>query len=78
MDILATLLDGPKLPTRISQACNLNYDSFLKWANILESNGLITKTTLEGREAYSLTPAGQQVYRDYRSLMERLRAPRFL
>jgi len=78
MDIVADLLDGPKLPTRISQACNLNHDSFLKWAKILESNRLITKVTLEGREAYSLTPAGQQAYREYRSLMEKLRAPRFL
>ena len=72
VDILAALLEGPKIPTRIAQNCNLNYLNFEMWIKILESRGLVTKSSDRGHETYSLTSDGQQVYQDYKKLMERL------
>jgi predicted transcriptional regulator len=73
MDILADLLEGPKIPTRIAQACNLSYDHFLRWVNILDSRGLVRKSLDQGHEVYVLTPDGQQVYQDFQKVMSRLR-----
>lgn len=73
MDILAALLDGPKLPTRLAQLCNLSYDNFVKFAGRLESRGLVKRSLEQGHEFYSVTPDGIQVHQDYRKLMERLR-----
>jgi len=73
MDILASLLEGPKLPTRIAQACNLSYDNFVKWADFLESRKLVIRSSQQGHEIYSLTPDGHQIYQDFRKVMDRLR-----
>jgi predicted transcriptional regulator len=73
MDILADLLEGPKIPTRIAQACNLSYDNFLKWANILESRGLVSRSAGQSHEVYVLTSDGQRVYQDFKKVMDRLR-----
>ena len=72
VDILAALLEGPNIPTRIAQACNLNYRNFVIWANILESKGLVHRSLDQGHEVYSLTSDGHQVYQDYKKLMEKL------
>jgi predicted transcriptional regulator len=73
MDILAALLEGPKLPTRIAQACNLNYENFVKWVELLESKNLVSRSSEQGHGIYSLTPDGYQVLQDFRKVIERLR-----
>ncbi len=73
MDIIAALLDGPKLPTRLAQLCNLSYDNFVKFASRLEASGLVKKSLQQAHEFYSVTPDGIQVHQDYRKVKERLR-----
>jgi len=73
MDILGAVLDGPKLPTRLAQLCNLSYDNFVKFAGRLESRGLVRRSLEQGHELYSVTPDGIQTHRDYVKLIDRVR-----
>ena len=73
MDILAALLDGPKLPTRLAQICNLSYDNFTKFASVLQSRNLVRKSLDQCHEVYSINPDGIQLQQDYRKVSERLR-----
>jgi len=72
MDILGNLLDGPKGPTRLTQACNLTFDTMTKFVGILAVRGFVQTTTENGHEVYSTTPAGVEIYRQYRKFWEAL------
>ena len=74
MDILTALLDGPNIPTRMAQICNLSYDNFVKFAKMLEAKGLVERKTEQGHEFYSLTPAGFQQQQEFRKVIERFGA----
>jgi len=66
LDILAALLEGPKLPTRLAQTCNLSYDNFVKFAPILESKKLVERKPEEGHELYALTVEGFKLHEEFR------------
>jgi len=65
MEILALLLDGPKGPSRLSQALGLNFNKFLEFSAYLESKRVIRKEVQEGHDLYFVTPEGVAVYRGW-------------
>lgn len=65
MEILALLLDGPKGPSRLSQALGLNFNKFLEFATFLESKRFVRKEMEEGHEVYYVTPDGAEVYHEW-------------
>jgi len=58
MEILHALRDGPLLPNRLSQVCNLNYQRAVEMLDHLEKKGLVSRTPEGGHELFSLTPDG--------------------
>ena len=72
MDILGNLLEGPKGPTRLSQACNLTFDTMIKFIGILAQRGFIRVSTEDGHDLYSISPDGAEVFRQYRKFWETL------
>lgn len=70
MDILGNLLDGPKGPTRLAQACNLDFETMSKFVAILLQRGLVSSIIEENRERFSITQAGVQIHRQYRGFWE--------
>lgn len=75
LDILTALLEGPKVPTRLAQACNLSYDNFVRFVSTLEAKGLVQKRPGEGRELYAITPDGFALQGEFRRNLERLGQP---
>ena len=65
MEILSLLLDGPRGPTRLSQALGLNFNKFLEFADFLESKHFLRRDNQEGHELYFVTPKGMEVYRKW-------------
>lgn len=72
MQMLRLLLDSPKGPTSLQQGLGLNYPKFVETAKLLESKELIRKDTEGEREVYRITPAGAQLHREWRSVVETL------
>lgn len=65
MELLHALRDGPLIPNRLSQLCNMNYQRMKEMLDHLENKGLITRTVQEGHEMYGLTPDGLKVSMNY-------------
>jgi predicted transcriptional regulator len=74
LDILAALLDGPKIPTRLAQTANLSYDNLVRFATILESNKLVERKPAEGHELYFITLEGLRLHEEFRKNLLRLGA----
>ncbi len=72
LDILTALLDGPKMPTRLAQTCNLSYDNFVKFATKLESNKLVERKPEEGHELYAITVEGFKLQEEFRKNLLKL------
>jgi predicted transcriptional regulator len=75
MDILGTLLEGPKGPTRLAQSSNLTFDTMTKFVGILIDRGLVTASHVESHETFSITDTGAKMYREYRRFWETLYPP---
>jgi predicted transcriptional regulator len=72
MEILATLISGPRGPTRLAQACNLNYARMERFAKPLLEKGLIRLVRVEGQEGFAVTDEGYRVYNDWLEVWRRL------
>lgn len=72
MEILDLLLDGPKGPSRLSQAMGLNFYKFLEFASFLKSKQLIRSEDQEGHEMYFITPQGNELNQDWKRVWNRL------
>lgn len=72
LDILTALLDGPKMPTRLAQTCNLSYDNFVKFAAILETKKLLERKPEEGHELLAITAEGFKLQEEFRKSLLRL------
>jgi predicted transcriptional regulator len=72
LDILTALLDGPKMPTRLAQTCNLSYDNLVRFATILESKKLVERKPEEGHELYAVTVEGFKLQEEFRKNLLRL------
>jgi predicted transcriptional regulator len=72
MEILDLLLDGPKGPSRLSQAMGLNFYKFLEFASFLKEKNLITSHEQEGHELYFITQEGAELNRDWKKVWSKL------
>ncbi len=75
LEILNILTEGPKGPTRLAQAANLNYAVMMKYLAPLEGNGLVAKSVKDERELYSLTPEGLRFRSEWNRFFGGLKVP---
>ena len=61
MDVLGNLLDGPKGPTRLAQACNLTFDTMSKAVTTLIARNFVQLSVKDGHDSYSITPSGVEI-----------------
>ena len=73
MDILATLRDGPRPPTRIAQAANIHYPRLVEHLALLENSKLVARRTEEGRELFGITQDGLRTLEEWQRIDNRLR-----
>jgi predicted transcriptional regulator len=72
MEILDLLLDGPKGPSRLSQAMGLNFYKFLEFASFLKTKELIRSEEQDGHELYFITQQGVQLNQDWKRVWNKL------
>ena len=72
MQILESLFASPKGPTRLAQACNVNYGRVSRFIEALLEKGLIRKEVVDEQEAYAITDEGYKVYRDWLEVWRRI------
>ncbi len=72
MGILAVLCEGVRIPTRLAQACNINYVRLGEYLTPLETKGLIRKEMREGHEVYAISELGLRLYQDWENIWQRL------
>ena len=72
IDILANLIEGPRGPTKLAQACNINYVRLASFTDRLLEKGLIRKETVDQQEVLAATEQGYEVYRNWSELRKRL------
>ncbi len=72
MEILASLCSSPKGPTRLAQACNLNYGRIDGFTDALKEKGLVTTRTVDGQEVLAITDQGYSVYKEWLEIWRKL------
>ncbi len=72
MEILASLFEGPKGPTRLAQACNVNYGRIGNFTEPLLQKGLIRSETKEGQEIFAITGEGYALYKEWLEIWRKL------
>lgn len=72
MAILAALFDGPRVPTQLAQACNVNFARIGEFLRTLEERGLIRSSFREGHDVYAITDDGFRLYHDWLKVWSRL------
>ena len=70
MEILGALAEGPRLPTKLAQTCNINYARLGEFTGPLEGMGYIRKELVDGHEVFTVTGEGLKIQEEF----ERLRA----
>jgi predicted transcriptional regulator len=74
-DILMNLQQGPLFPTRLAQACNLNFAALMKHLEALEQGQLVARTVQEGHEMISATRAGWEWVEGWKLLWNKVKVP---
>jgi predicted transcriptional regulator len=72
METLDLLLEGPKGPSRLSQAMGLNFYKFLEFASFLRTKGLVRSELQDGHEVYFITQQGADLNADWKKVWSRL------
>jgi predicted transcriptional regulator len=72
MQILESLFASPKGPTRLAQACNVNYGRIAGFIEGLVKKGLVRRDIIEGQETFVITDDGYMVYRDWLEVWRRV------
>lgn len=72
MEILASLFEAPRGPTRLAQACNVNYGRLENFTKPLLEKELIRSAIVDGQETLSITDAGYAVYREWLEIWRKL------
>lgn len=72
MEILAVLFDGPRGPTRLAQACNLNYARLDSFTKALLEKSLIESSVAGGQEILSITQPGFELYKAWLEIWRKL------
>ena len=72
MEILSSLIAEPMGPTRLAQACNVNYGRIAGFTGPLLEKGLIRTEVRDGQEVFAVTDEGYRVYADWVEIWRRL------
>ncbi len=72
MEILAALFEESRGPTRLAQACNVNYGRIENFTRPLEEKGLIRRETSGGQEVFVVTDSGYRLYLEWLDVWKRL------
>ncbi len=72
MELLELLIREPRGPTRLAQAANLNYQRCEEILNNFLAKQLALKSIGEGRERYTATPKGVEVFMRWERFYEEL------
>ncbi|HZW84383.1 MAG TPA: winged helix-turn-helix domain-containing protein [Nitrososphaerales archaeon] len=72
MEILAALSASPKGPTRLAQACNVNYGRIDSFTGALVAKGLIRTGVEDGQEVFMITEEGYSVYKEWLEIWRKL------
>ncbi len=72
MEILASLFSSPKGPTRLAQACNVNYGRIGGFTDALKEKGLIMTRDIDGQEVFAITDEGYSLYKEWLEIWRRL------
>lgn len=70
--MLAILIEGPRGPTRLAQACNVNYGRVSGFLEKLLEKGLIRKETVGEQEVFAVTDEGYEAYRLWGEIRRRM------
>lgn len=72
MELLELIIREPRGPTRLAQAANLNYQRCEEIMGGFLAKQLVLKGIEEGREKYSATPKGVELFMRWESFYEEL------
>jgi predicted transcriptional regulator len=72
MEILASLFASSKGPTRLAQACNIQYARLQNFTGPLLAKGLVESNVVEGEQRFAITDAGYRLYKDWLDIWRRL------
>jgi len=72
MEILASLFASPKGPTRLAQACNIQFGRLEGFTSALLKKGLIRVEGEEGQQLYAITEEGYNLYKAWLEIWRRL------
>jgi len=75
MELLELMIREPRGPTRLAQAANLNYQRCEEILSSLLAKQLILKTVGEGRETYSATQKGIDLFMRWERFYEEFNVP---
>jgi len=75
MQLLELMIQEPRGPTRLAQAANLNYRKCEEFLGILSSNQLVTKEISDGRDTFSATQKGRDIYWRWVKFFEDVKVP---
>jgi len=61
LEILSTIKNGEKRPTRIMYSCNLSHTSLMNRIDELNAQNLIRVVNIRGKECYDITTKGNEM-----------------
>jgi predicted transcriptional regulator len=72
MEMLASLFASPKGPTRLAQACNIQFTRMEGFTSALLKKGLIRSEVRDGQQIFSITEEGYSLYKAWLEIWRRL------
>ena len=78
IDILQAISEGAGRPTHIMYRSNLSWAVMRNFIKIMEEQGLVSSTVVEGRKNYVLTQKGTRVLETYTNVRKQLESPQLI
>ena len=78
IDILQAISEGAGRPTHIMYRSNLSWAVMRNFIKILEVQGLVIASVVEGRKNYALTQKGNRVLETYANVRKQLESPQLI
>lgn len=72
IDIMQAIAEGAGRPTHIMYRSNLSWAVMRSFIRLLESQGLVLSSRVEGKKNYVLTEKGERVLKTYTSVRNQL------
>jgi predicted transcriptional regulator len=78
IDILQAISEGAGRPTHIMYRSNLSWAVMRNFIKIMEEQGLVSSTVVEGRKNFVLTQKGSRVLETYSNVRKQLESPQLI